>query len=97
MILEVGKLGILEMKNSNTSNKRTAMIINKDITSNVNGGLIMLNDKTIEIGYNEKIVMESNEKALALLKIINAIIVHGDNADNTITDAIETIEQVFFQ
>lgn len=94
MILEVGKLGITQIKNTNTSKPRTALLLYKEIPIT---GIISLNNKTIELGYNELIILESEEKALTLFKIINAVVVCGVEADDAITSAISTIENVFFQ
>lgn len=94
MILEVGKLGITQIKNTNTSAPRMALLLYKEMPIT---GIISLNNKIIDLGYNETIVMESEEKALALFKIINAIVVCGVEADDAITSAINTIENVFFQ
>ena len=64
MILKTGKMGIKKITNVNTNSPRTMMAFYKGMDIS---GSLFLNDNIINIGYNEQLEMESEEKAEELL------------------------------
>ncbi len=94
MILEVGQFGITKMKNTNTSTVRNVIMIYKDMPI---VGIITLDDKVINLGYNEQIILENNEQAMILFKIIHGVIVKGIEAENVIDNMMDAMKTIFFQ
>jgi hypothetical protein len=61
-------------------------------------GIISLGDKSvINLGYNEQIILENDEQAKILFKIIQGIIVKGIEAENVIENMMDAMKTIFFQ
>lgn len=95
MILETGKFGIKSMRNTNTKQTRDILMVYKNMP--ITGIISIDRDNTIDLGYNEQILMESKEAAVNLFKIINAILVKGEEAENVIDNMLDAAQNIFFQ
>ena len=93
MILTVGQFGITKMQNTNTSRLRKGIMIYKDMIT----GIISMDDNVINLGYNEQIILENNEQAMILFKIIHGVIVKGIEAENVIDNMMDAMKTIFFQ
>lgn len=94
MILTVGQFGITKMQNKNTTRLRKAIMIYKDMDIT---GIISMDDNVINLGYNEQIILETEEQALMLFKIIQGVMVKGIEAENVIDNMMDAMKTVFFQ
>lgn len=95
MILEVGQFGITKMKNTHTSEPNKAIMIYKDMPIT---GIISLGEKSvINLGYNEQIILENDEQAKILFKIIQGVIIKGIEAEEVIENMTQAMKTVFFQ
>ena len=94
MILKTGKMGIKKITNVNTNSPRTMMAFYKGMDIS---GSLFLNDNIINIGYNEQLEMESEEKAEELFIILHAVLVKGEEAEDTIQSIAEVAHTLFFQ
>ena len=94
MILEVGQFGITKMKNTNTSDLNKVIMIYQGMPII---GIITLDDKVINLGYNEQIILENNDQARVLFNIIHGVIVKGIEAENVIDNMMDAMKTIFFQ
>ena len=94
MILTVGQFGITKMQNTNTSRLRKVIMLYKDMDIT---GIIWMDDNVINLGYNEQIILENDEQAKILFKIIQGIIVKGIEAEDVIENMTQAMKTVFFQ
>lgn len=69
MILEIGKLGIIEMMNNNSEIHREKIIIHRNMDNN----FCYINGTTITLGYNEKICCDNIDNANRLFEIIEGV------------------------
>jgi hypothetical protein len=70
MILEIGKYGITEMKNTNTGTKREKIIYHRNIDIK---GPITMKDNIIYLGYNEKIICDNKNSADKLFDLMHQV------------------------